>query len=208
MGNYAASGGYYIACNANKIFAENNTITGSIGVFGILPNFSPLATKIGLHTEQVKTNENAADYSPFLPIDEKFKAITLESVEHVYKTFVSRVAQGRKMSFAQVDSIAQGRVWTGSDAIKIGLVDKIGGLDDAIKEAASISKIKTFKTKNFPEYEKDINDLLENLPFAKSKESFIKEELGAEAYKILEQIKRVQARKGIQAALPYEITIH
>ena len=208
MGNYAASGGYYIACNANKIFAENNTITGSIGVFGILPNFSPLATKIGLHTEQVKTNENAAEYSPFLPIDEKFKAITLESVEHVYKTFVSRVAQGRKMSFAQVDSIAQGRVWTGSDAIKIGLVDKIGSLDDAIKEAASLSKIKTFKTKNFPEYEKDINDLLENLPFAKSKESFIKEELGAEAYKILEQIKRVQARKGIQAALPYEITIH
>ena len=208
MGNYAASGGYYIACNANKIFAENNTITGSIGVFGILPNFSPLATKIGLHTEQVKTNENAADYSPFLPIDEKFKAITLESVEHVYKTFVSRVAQGRKMSFAQVDSIAQGRVWTGSDAIKIGLVDKIGGLDDAIKEAANLSKIKTFKTKNFPEYEKDINDLFENLPFAKFKESFIKEELGAEAYKILEQIKRVQARKGIQAALPYEITIH
>ena len=208
MGNYAASGGYYIACNANKIFAENNTITGSIGVFGILPNFSPLATKIGLHTEQVKTNENAADYSPFLPIDEKFKAITLESVEHVYKTFVSRVAQGRKMSFAQVDSIAQGRVWTGSDAIKIGLVDKIGGLDDAIKEAANLSKIKTFKTKNFPEYEKDINDLFEHLPFAKSKESFIKEELGAEAYKILEQIKRVQARKGIQAALPYEITIH
>lgn len=208
MGNYAASGGYYIACNANKIFAENNTITGSIGVFGILPNFSPLATKIGLHTEQVKTNENAAEYSPFLPIDEKFKAITLESVEHIYKTFVAHVAQGRKMSFAQVDSIAQGRVWTGSDAIKIGLVDKIGGLDDAIKEAASLSKIKTFKTKNFPEYEKDINDLLENLPFAKSKESFIKEELGAEAYKILEQIKRVQARKGIQAALPYEITIH
>ena len=208
MGNYAASGGYYIACNANKIFAENNTITGSIGVFGILPNFSFLATKIGLHTEQVKTNENAAEYSPFLPLDEKFKAITLEGVEHVYKTFVSRVAQGRKMTFAQVDSLAQGRVWAGSDAIKIGLVDKIGGLDDAIKEAASLSKIKTFKTKNFPEYEKDINDLLENLPFAKSKESFIKEELGTEAYKILEQIKRVQTRKGVQAALPYEIIIH
>jgi len=208
MGNYAASGGYYIACNANKIFAENNTITGSIGVFGILPNFSSLATKIGLHTEQVKTNENAAEYSPYLPLDEKFKAITLEGVEHIYRTFVSRVAQGRKMTFAQVDSLAQGRVWAGSDAIKIGLVDKIGGLDDAIKEAASLSKIKTFKTKNFPEYEKDINDLLENLPFAKSKESFIKEELGAEAYKIMEQIKRVQTRKGVQAALPYEIIIH
>ena len=208
MGNYAASGGYYIACNANTIFAESNTITGSIGVFGILPNFSLLATKIGLHSEQVKTNENAAAYSPFLPLDEKFKAVTLESVEHIYKTFVMHVAQGRKMSFAQVDSIAQGRVWTGSDAIKIGLVDKIGGLNEAINEAAKLSKIKTYTTKNFPEYEKDINDLLENLPFAKSKEAFIKEELGVEAYTMLQRIKRVQTRKGIQAAMPFEISIH
>ena len=208
MGNYAASGGYYIACNANKIFAENNTITGSIGVFGILPNFSALATKIGLHTEIVKTNENAAEYSPFLPLDEKFKAVTIEGVEHVYKTFVSRVAQGRKMSFAKADSLGQGRVWTGSDALKIGLIDKIGGLNDALKEAARLSKIKTFKTINLPEYENDINDLIENFPFAKSKESFIKEEIGVEAFKVMQQIKRVQARKGIQAALPYEIIIH
>jgi protease-4 len=112
------------------------------------------------------------------------------------------------MSFAQVDSIAQGRVWTGSDAIKIGLVDKIGGLNEAINEAAKLSKIKSYTTKNFPEYEKDINDLLENLPFAKSKDAFIKEELGVEAYAILQRIKRVQTRKGIQAAIPYEITIH
>ena len=208
MGNYAASGGYYIACNANKIFAENNTITGSIGVFGILPNFSALATKIGLHTEIVKTNENAAEYSPFLPLGEKFKAVTIEGVEHVYKTFVSRVAQGRKMSFAKADSLGQGRVWTGSDALKIGLIDKIGGLNDALKEAARLSKIKTFKTINLPEYENDINDLIENFPFAKSKESFIKEEIGVEAFKVMQQIKRVQARKGIQAALPYEIIIH
>ena len=207
MGNYAASGGYYIACNANKIFAENNTITGSIGVFGILPNFTQLATKIGLHSEQVKTNENAAEYSPFLPMDEKFKSVTLEGVEHIYKTFVTHVAQGRKMTFAQVDSIAQGRVWSGSEAVKIGLVDKIGGLDAAIKEAASLSKIKQYNTQNFPEFEKDINDLLENLPFAKSKESFVKEELGEETYRLMEQIKKVQARKGIQAMLPFEINI-
>jgi protease IV len=207
MGNYAASGGYYIACNANKIFAENNTITGSIGVFGILPNFSPLATKIGLHSEQVKTNENAAEYSPFLPLDEKFKAITLEGVEHIYKTFVTHVAQGRKMTFAQVDSIAQGRVWSGSEALKIGLVDKIGGINDAINEAATLAKIKNYKTKNFPEYEKDINDILEHLPFAKSKESFIKEEFGTETYKIMEQIKRVQSKKGVQAMMPFEISI-
>lgn len=208
MGNYAASGGYYIACNANTIFAENNTITGSIGVFGILPNFTQLATKIGLHSEQVKTNENAAEYSPFLPLDEKFKAVTLEGVEHIYKTFVSHVAQGRKMTFAQVDSIAQGRVWSGSEAVKIGLVDKIGGLDDALKEAAKLAKIKDYSTQNFPEFEKDINDLLENLPFAKSKESFIKEELGEETYRIMEQIKRLQSQKGVQAIMPFEIKIN
>lgn len=208
MGNYAASGGYYIACNANTIFAENNTITGSIGVFGILPNFTQLATKIGLHSEQVKTNENAAEYSPFLPLDEKFKTVTLEGVEHIYKTFVSHVAQGRKMTFAQVDSIAQGRVWSGSEAVKIGLVDKIGGLDDALKEAAKLAKIKDYSTQNFPEFEKDINDLLENLPFAKSKESFIKEELGEETYRIMEQIKRLQSQKGVQAIMPFEIKIN
>jgi protease-4 len=207
MGNYAASGGYYIACNANKIFAENNTITGSIGVFGILPNFTQLATKIGIHTEQVKTNENAAEYSPFVPMNEKFKAVTLEGVEHIYKTFVSHVAQGRKMTFAQVDSIGQGRVWSGEQALKVGLVDKIGGLDDAIKEAATLSKTKNYSTQNFPEFEKNINDLLQNLPFAKSKESFIKEELGEETFRIMEQIKKVQARKGVQAMMPFEIII-
>ena len=207
MGNYAASGGYYIACNANKIFAENNTITGSIGVFGILPNFSQLATKIGIHVEQVKTHDNSANYSPFVPLDEKFKAVTLEGVEHIYRTFVTHVAQGRKMTFAQVDAIAQGRVWTGADAIKIGLVDKIGGLDDAIKEAASLAKIKTYSTQNFPEYEKNFDDILENLPFAKSKEAFIKEEIGEENYLVLEQIKRIQAQKGIQAMMPFTITI-
>ena len=207
MGNYAASGGYYIACNANTIFAENNTITGSIGVFGVLLNFSQLATKIGIHTEQVKTNENAAEYSPFLPMDEKFKAVTLEGVEQIYKTFLAHVAAGRKMTAAQVDSIAQGRVWSGSQALKVGLVDKIGGLDDAIKEAASLAKTKKYSTQNFPEFEKDINDILENLPFAKSKESFIKEELGEETFRLMEQIKKVQARKGVQAMMPFEINI-
>lgn len=207
MGNYAASGGYYIACNANKIFAENNTITGSIGVFGILPNFSQLTTKIGVHVEQVKTHENAANYSPFVPLDDKLKAVTLEEIEHIYKTFVTHVAEGRKMTFAQVDAIAQGRVWAGSEAVKIGLVDKIGGLNDAIQEAAILAKTKNYATQNYPEYEKNINDLLANLPFAKSKESFIKEEIGEENYKIMQEIKRLQSQKGVQAMMPFEINI-
>ncbi|MRX66866.1 protease-4 [Flavobacterium resistens] len=207
MGNYAASGGYYIACNANKIFAESNTITGSIGVFGILPNFSPLANKLGINTEQVKTHENSANYSPFVPVDEKFKAFTLEGVEHIYKTFVTHVAEGRKMTFAQVDAIAQGRVWSGSEALKIGLVDKIGGLNDAITEAAKMAKIKTYSTQNYPEYEKTFGDILSKMPFAKSKEAFIKEEIGEENYLMIEQIKKLQKQKGVQAMMPFGINI-
>ncbi len=209
MGNYAASGGYYLACNANKIFAEANTITGSIGVFGTLPNFSKLIDKVGIHVEQVNTHENAAEYSVFKPLDEKFRIVTQEGVERIYTTFVSRVAAGRKMTFAQVDSIAQGRVWSGSEAVKVGLVDEIGGMDAALKEAARLAKINTYKTQNFPQYEKSFDDLLSNLglPFFKTKENFIKEEVGVENYKIIEQIRKMNTQKGTQILMPFEINI-
>jgi len=207
MGNYAASGGYYIACNANTIFAEKNTITGSIGVFGTLPNFSVAANRYGINTEQVRTHENASNYSPFVPMDEKFKAITLEGVENIYATFIGHVAEGRKMTTAQVDAIGQGRVWTGSEAVKIGLVDKIGGLREAIAEAAKLAKIKSYSTVNYPEYERNFEDIFANFPFAKSKTAFIKEEIGEENYRLLEEIKRIKQRKGIQAILPMELKI-
>lgn len=208
MGNYAASGGYYMACNANTIFAENNTITGSIGVFGILPNFNQLTKKIGINIEQVKTHQNSAEYSPFVPMDENFKAVTLESIEHIYKTFVSHVAQGRKMSFAAVDSIAQGRVWSGSEALKIGLVDKIGGLNAAITEAARLSKTQHYDIRNYPEYEKDFDEMFSKLPFGSSKENIIKEEIGNDNYQLLQQVKKFQSRKGVQAMMPFEISIY
>lgn len=207
MGNVAASGGYYIACNASKIFAEETTITGSIGVFGTLPNITKLTNNIGIHTEQVKTHQNAAGYSIFLPLDEGTKGTLQESVENIYKVFVGRVAQGRNMKFEAVDSIAQGRVWTGTDALKIGLVDKIGGMDDALKEAAKLANIKEYKTADFPAYEKKFGDLFGGMPFMKSKESFIKEEVGEENYQMIEQIRRISAQKGMQALLPYEINI-
>jgi len=209
MGNLAASGGYYIACNGNRIFAEANTITGSIGVFGMLPNFSTLATKIGINTEQVSTHPNAAGYSVFKPINENFRNFTQESVEHIYTTFVGRVAAGRKMKFAAVDSIAQGRVWSGTEALKIGLVDEIGGMDAAVAYAAKLAKIKEYTTQDFPEYEKNFKDFLANLglPFAKTKEDFIREEVGEENYKMIEQIRKVSAQKGVRASLPFEINI-
>lgn len=210
MGNYAASGGYYISCNANKIFAEPSTITGSIGVFGMLPNMNQLAKNIGINAEQVKTHENAGGYSIFEPLDENFKNFTLESIENVYDTFVKRVADGRKMSPQAVDAIAQGRVWTGADALRIGLVDELGGLDDAIAYAAKVAKTDSYKTKNFPEYEKNFQDLLANytgLAMFKTREQMIKEEIGEANYQVLEQLRRVQNRKGIQAIIPYEIKI-
>ena len=210
MGNVAASGGYYIACNANTIFAEPSTITGSIGVFGVLPNMSSLAKNIGINAEQVKTHENASGYSLFEPIDENFKKFTLESVENIYTTFLNRVATGRKMTVAQVDSIAQGRVWTGADAIKLGLVDKMGGLEDAIKHAATLGKTKSYKIENYPEYEKNFEDLLKGLTgisMFQSKEELLKEHIGEESYQLLQQIKRANQLKGIQAMMPFELKI-
>lgn len=209
MGNLAASGGYYIACNANTIFAQNNTITGSIGVFGMLPNFNQLTDKMGIHAELVNTHANAAEYSLFRPMDAKFRTFAQEGVEQIYNTFVNRVASGRKMTYEQVDAIAQGRVWSGADAVKIGLVDKIGGMDDALEYASKLVKIKEYRTVNFPTYEKDFRDFLGDMgiPFVKTKEAVLREEIGEENYKVIEQIRKVQARKGIQAALPFELNI-
>ena len=211
MGNYAASGGYYIAANADRIFAEPNTITGSIGVFGMLPNMNQLGKNIGINAEQVKTHENASGYSVFEPIDENFKGFVLESIEKTYATFLKRVADGRKMTTEQVDAIAQGRVWTGIDAHKLGLVDEIGGLDAAIKYAAKLGKTSSYRTENYPEYEKNFEDLLANftgIAMFKTKEQLLKEQLGEEGFQMLEQIKRVKSRKGIQAIMPYEIVIN
>lgn len=209
MGNLAASGGYYISCNANRIFAEPGTITGSIGVFGVLPNFTKLSNNIGIHTEQVSTHKNASGYSVFTPLKDETRAIIQESVEKVYSTFVSRVAAGRKLSFDQVDAIAQGRVWSGSEALKNGLVDEIGGLDTAVKYAAKLGKTTNYTTQNYPEYDKDFGKILSSLGLSAfgTKEEFIKEEVGAENYRVIERIRRVSQLKGNQLIMPYEINI-
>lgn len=210
MGNVAASGGYYISCNANRIFAEEGTITGSIGVFGMLPNFTELSNRIGIHTEEVSTHKNAAGYSPFTPLKDNTRVIIQEGVEKVYTTFITRVAAGRNLTIDQVDAIGQGRVWSGTEALKNGLVDEIGGLDAAIKYAAKLGKTKDYYTHNYPEFERDIHKLLGNLtgiPFAKTKEEFIKEEIGEENYRVFDRIKRVSQLKGTQVILPYEINI-
>ena len=203
MGDVAASGGYYIACNAHKIIAEPTTITGSIGVFGAIPNFNKLANNIGINAEQVATN-NSPNYSPFEPMDKKFYDVTKEGVEQTYTTFVNRVAAGRNMTFEQVNEIAQGRVWTGKEALINGLVDKLGSLNDAVKIAAELAELDSYKIRNYPNYKTDFKDAFSFSPFVKvSKEDVLKEALGDENYRLYNNINQVKNLKGIQARIPF-----
>ncbi|WP_456376144.1 signal peptide peptidase SppA [Lutibacter sp.] len=206
MGNVAASGGYYLACNADRIFAEPTTITGSIGVFGVIPNFSQLAKNIGINAEQVSTNKGA-NYSIFEPMTDAFRLVTTEGVEAVYTTFLERVAKGRNMTIEAVDSIAQGRVWSGVDALSNGLVDELGNLEDAISYAAELAEVTDFRVRNYPSYKVDIENKLNSFPFMKSKEEVLVEELGEANYKIYKTIKEFSKLEGVQARLPYSIDI-
>lgn len=208
MGNYAASGGYYIACNASEIIAEPTTITGSIGVFGMVPNFSKLTEDIGINAEQVGTNKNSFTYSPFKPMTASFYNVTKEGVEGVYKTFVNRVAKGRNMTEAEVDSLAQGRVWSGVEAVENGLVDKLGNLEDAINRAAELAEVTDFGVTNYPRYKTDFKDTFNPFAFIKaSKENILKEELGVENYQIYKNLNDLANLKGVQARMPFEMKI-
>lgn len=150
MGGYAASGGYYISCAANYIYAETMTLTGSIGVYGMIPNVEKLSENIGVDLDVVSSSK-----SPLITgihaLKESEKAAFLSSVKKTYKTFVTRVSDGRKMSYADVDSIGQGRVWMGADAVKNGLVDEIGGIDDAIAKAAELAGLTEPQIGEYPE---------------------------------------------------------
>jgi len=206
MGNYAASGGYYIACNADKIFAEPTTLTGSIGVFATIPNLSVLANDIGINAEQVSTNKSAS-YSVFEPMTDAFRTVAQGGVENVYTTFIQRVADGRNMEVSDVDAIGQGRVWTGLEALNNGLVDELGNLDDAVAEAAEMADLIEYKTINLPVYKKDIKEAMGGFPFMNTKEAILKEELGQENYRIYQDFKRVYGLKGMQARIPYVFSI-
>lgn len=204
MSDLAASGGYYIACGADKIYAEPTTITGSIGVFGVLPNFNKLSKKMGINAERVATNKSPY-YSPFEPISEEFKGVIKEGIEDIYTTFVNRVAEGRKMTFEQVDAIAQGRVWSGKEALDKGLVDELGGLEDAIICAAELAGVEKYKTRNYPSYKKDFEDYFKS-PFMNMKTKMLREELG-DAYDWYQQFKQLSKKEGVQARLPFIVNI-
>jgi protease-4 len=209
MGNLAASGGYYIACNADKIFAQPNTITGSIGVFGTIPNMHQLAEELGVNAEQVGTNKRSVEYSIFEPMSDEQRALIKEGIEDIYDVFTKRVADGRGMTQESVDAIAQGRVWTGNDAAKIGLVDEIGGLDAALQFAASEVSLSDYEIIELPVYEKDLQSILNQYTggYIETKENILRTELGDENYKLLQRMKKVMSMKGPQLLLPYEIII-
>ena len=207
MGGYAASGGYYISCNANYIITEPTTLTGSIGIFGMFPDVSQLLTqKLGVKFSEVKTNKHSAFGAMSRPFNAEETALLEQYIDRGYKLFRQRVADGRKLSVDQVEEIAQGRVWLGNDALPIKLVDAVGSLDDAVKKAAELAKLKEYHASNYPEKQ----DWLDKLFSSVTKKSYLDEEMQAalgEYYEPLRFLKSLDQRNAIQTRLPYIITI-
>ena len=211
MGDYAASGGYYISSAANRIVAQPNTLTGSIGIFGLFPNFSELVRKVGVNVEVVKTND-FADLTismPYKPLTNEQRALIQRHVERGYDIFLSRVAEGRHMTKAQVDSVGQGRVWLGRKAQTLGLVDKLGGLDVAIKEAASLAKLSNYsvdygvtRVNVWEELFKSTSPSNEFI--ARLRSAFLTDE-ERKAIRIMQGVTRYS---GIQTRLPYDFELY
>jgi protease-4 len=204
MGDMAASGGYYIACNADSVFANEGTLTGSIGVFSILPNFQPFfKNKLGITFDGVKTAPYADMGNTSRALTEPEKRFLQNGVDSIYHTFKSRVAEGRKKDMDYVDSIAQGRVWTGSRAITVGLVDRIGGLQEAIVSAAKMAKLSSYKLREYPEKKNILEQVMENYQKSVSS-SLVKSEIGEKEYQLLQQVKQVRKMVGEpQSRLPF-----
>jgi len=206
MGDVAASGGYYIACNSDHIFAEENTITGSIGVFGLLPNMKGFFNnKLGITFDTAKTTEFADLASPSRAVNEAERAIIQEGVDDIYDTFLNRVADGRSMTVEAVHEVAQGRVWSGLKAKELGLVDEIGDLDAAIEKAAELADLDSYKVSNYPVSEDPLTKFMKDLQ-GQTKQNIIKEELGS-YYTYYKQIQEMMDMEGIQMRMPYEFTI-
>lgn len=210
MGDMAASGGYYIACNADSVFANANTITGSIGVFSVVPNMqSFFKNKIGVTFDGVKTAPYADMGDVSKPLNDNEKRYFQSAVDSIYATFLSRVADGRKLGLAAVDSIAQGRVWTGTSAKKIGLTDRVGGLQDAIDCAARMADIKRseIKLKEYPEKKSFIEELMGGYKKSVSTQ-LLKEQIDPTVLQVLGELKQVKQMVGVpQARIPFMVNI-
>ena len=207
MGGYAASGGYYISCNANYIYTEPTTLTGSIGIFGMFPDFSGLLKdKLGVKFDEVKTNKHAAFGTIARPFNDEEMALLGNYIDRGYNLFRKRVADGRKLKVEQVEEIAQGRVWLGCDALPIKLVDAIGSLDDAVKKAAELAKLKEYHTSAYPNEPSWLDALLD----IAGDKSYLDEQMEAtlgEYYEPFKLVKSLNRQSAIQARLPFYMTV-
>ncbi len=205
MGDVAASGGYYIASYADKIIANPNTITGSIGVFGVIPNAEELLNdKMGITFDNVETNRFADLGSINRPLTSAERQMIQNEIDRVYETFISHVAEGRDMPVAAVDSIAQGRVWSGVDAKRIGLIDELGGMQLAVETAAEMANLEKYRIVEYPEQKKFVDMLLEGFDGMESR--ILKNRLGS-SYEVYQQLQKATENTGVLMRMPYDITI-
>ncbi|TDH26535.1 signal peptide peptidase SppA [Segetibacter sp. 3557_3] len=208
FGDVAASGGYYIAAQADSIFANPTTITGSIGVFGIIPNMQAFfKNKLGMTFDGVKTGPFADMLTISRPLTEPEKRFVQNSIDTIYLSFKQRVSEGRKKPIEYVDSIAQGRVWTGTRGLQIGLVDKLGSIQDAVNCAARMAKLKDYSLKAYPEKKGFLESILGEKK-NEMKAQMIREDIGDEQYELLKHLQRVKRMVAIpQTRLPYDLNI-
>ena len=207
FGDVAASGGYYIGCPATKIVANHTTITGSIGVFGVVPNLKGFFNnKLGITFDEAKTNTNSDYIGISKPMSDYQSRVLQAEVENIYSSFISKVSTGRHLTEAAVDSIGQGRVWSGNDAKKIGLIDAFGGFDKAVETAANLAGIKHYSLIYLPEQKEPLQELLDQLTGNETR-SALEKEMG-EYYRYFQYLKEIQQMKGIQARMPFEISIN
>ena len=205
MGDMAASGGYYISCAANYIYAEPTTITGSIGIFGMFPNAGELMNNtLGIHVSTVKTNQ-FSDFGDFSrPFTDQERALAQRYINNGYELFTKRCADGRNMKQDAIKKIGEGRVWTGIHAKQIGLVDELGGLDAAIEKAKQLAKIDEASVMNYPSKTNILDQLMEEMQGTSYADKQLKQTLG-DYYPIWADLKNVQQKTGIQTALPYKL---
>ncbi len=205
MGDYAASGGYYIACNTDRIFAQPTTLTGSIGIFGIFPNIGGLTDKLGIKFDNVKTNKYSDFGATYRPMNTEERAILQRYINNGYELFTKRCAEGRNMNIDSLKAIAEGRIYSGTDAMRLGLVDEMGGLEEAITFAAKKANISNYTLKYYPSV-KSLIEQISDIFSTSVEERIVKSQLG-ENYRLFRTIQRAQTTTGIKAIMPYSITV-
>ena len=207
FGDYAASGGYYISMAGDRIFAQNNTITGSIGVFGVIPDAKNLANRNGIYSDVVSTNANSNMISPFSGLSSGTLAIAQRSVVNTYNRFVHFVSKNRNKTAEEVDAVGSGRVWSGKRAKEIGLVDEIGSLNDAVKYAANKANITEYEAVSYPEKVDKFEQIMGNLRQGNIAESYVKSQISEENYQLFKVFSDQNFKNSIQMAMPYIIRI-